>query len=257
MGDKKMRKLNNHGFAVSIVLYASATIIVLVLVIILSVLSSTNKGTLDLSDMVKEEVSGVTGMTYQLHNLVSNGSFENDSTSWTTDLLTINNTVQNRIDTTDFHSGSKSLYINPNGFQYQRLSGDLETGDKLYLGSYQYIKNLENTGLQVSIIYNGQKETGGNLATIVSSTEGTYDTNHTTNGFERYGVIVTVPTELELFVKVASVSNQEVTGYVDDVFVVNLTKTFGAGKEPTLNWCNSNLKYFNSVTTLTIYDSDE
>jgi len=31
--------------------------------------------------------------------------------------------------------------------------------------------------------------------------------------------------------------------YYDDVFLIDLTATFGAGNEPTKAWCDANLNY--------------
>ncbi len=54
-----MKKLNQKGFAVSIILYTAATIVVLVLLLILSLLSANNRNTNSIVDSVKEHVSGV------------------------------------------------------------------------------------------------------------------------------------------------------------------------------------------------------
>jgi hypothetical protein len=35
--------------------------------------------------------------------------------------------------------------------------------------------------------------------------------------------------------------NRDVTLYVDDLFVVDLTNAFGAGNEPTKEWCNEHI----------------
>lgn len=251
-----MRKLNEQGFAVSVVLYAAATIVVLVLILILSVLSTNNKNTLDLTDLVKEQVSGVTGDTYQLYNLISNGSFESEGISWTTDMNSVNNTLHNSVDTSNFHSGGKSLHITPNGWQFQRIQG-VSSGDKLYIGYYAHIINAQNGALTIAFSYNSLQASGGQSPTLIPSIEGSYSTNYTSSGFEKGGAIATVPSNNEIFIQVGSSSGNQIDAYVDDVVVVNLTKAFGAGKEPSIGWCNSNIKYFNGVTIITNYDDFE
>lgn len=248
--------MNNKGFAVSIVLYASATIMVLVLILILSVLSTNNKNVLELGDMVKEQVSGVTGDKYQLYNLISNSSFENDATSWSTDMMTTNNRLGNQVNLTVSRSGGKSLYISPRGWQYQKVQG-VSPGDKIYLGFYGYITAIQSGNLSVWISYNSRKAEGGTHGYRIQPLEGNDSMNHVTSGFERVGAIVKIPNDPEVFVQVGSGSTNNVTAYVDDIVVVNLTKVFGSGREPSLGWCNSNIKYFNGVTTITVYDDFE
>ncbi len=251
-----MKKLDNRGFAVTVVLYTSATIIVLVLILILSVLSTNNKNTLDLTDMVKEQVSGVTGTTYQLHNLISNGSFESGAASWSRGMLLVpDNTLWNQINSTTFRSGGKSLYISPNGWQWQRINS-VNPGDKLYLGSYVYVSSIRKGEVSVFISYNSEKATGGQYGTSAPRSSGSGVMARTTNGFEKLSAIYTVPADPEIFVEVGSSNgaSNDVTAYVDDIFVVNLTSVFGAGKEPSLDWCDANLKYFNSVISLTVFD---
>ncbi|MDE5587087.1 MAG: carbohydrate binding domain-containing protein [Bacilli bacterium] len=249
-----MRKVDNRGFAVSVLLYASVTIVVLVLILILSVLSINNENTLDLADMVKEQVSGVTGDTFQLYNLISNGSFENDGTSWTTDLYSTNNQLANVVDSSSFHSGSKSLYISSRGWQWQRIKG-VSPGDKIYVGFYAYVKIISGS-VVVSFSYNSQKSTGGQYGTTISPIEGDYSISHVTSDFERGGAIAVVPEDPEVFVQLGVASNNSAEAFVDDIVVVNLTKIFGAGNEPSLSWCNTNIKYFNGVTTITNYDDE-
>ncbi len=38
--------------------------------------------------------------------------------------------------------------------------------------------------------------------------------------------------------------------YADNVLLVDLTESFGAGNEPTIAWCDSNLKYFNTYSLI-------
>lgn len=246
-----MKRINNKGFAISVVLYASSTIIVLVLLLILSVLSTTSKNTYDLGEMVKEQVSGVTGTTYQLRNLVMNSSFENDGNGWTTNMTTVTNTLANSINTDNFHYGSKSIRINPRGWQYQKLSS-VSTGDKLYVLAYANVRSISGT-VTVGISNNSLKDSGGSNGSLLGATEGSFNFNRTTTGFERISAITTVGTNPEVFIQVGS--NSTTDSYIDDILVLNLTKTFGAGQEPSLAWCENNIKYFNSMSTLTLYDN--
>lgn len=251
-----MKKINNQGFAVTVMLYTSLSIIVLIMILLLSVLSTNNKNTLDLADMVKEQVSGVTGTTYQLHNLISNGGFESDAIGWSKGMLHADDTLYNQVNSTVFRSGGKSLYISPNGWQFQKING-VNPGDKIYLGSYVYASSIRKGGVYVCVSYNSKKATGGDYGAFVPLSSGNRYMAHTTNGFERLSAIYSVPDDPEIFVEVGAgrtASGNDVTAYVDDIFVVNLTSVFGEGKEPSLDWCDAHIKYFNSVAPLTIYD---
>jgi len=52
-------KLNNKGFAVSVILYSISAVIVLVLLLILTVDISNAKNSSNLIDKVKENISGL------------------------------------------------------------------------------------------------------------------------------------------------------------------------------------------------------
>lgn len=52
--------LNNKGFAVSIILYSISAIIIVVLLLILAVSATNAHNTRDISDKVKQEISGLT-----------------------------------------------------------------------------------------------------------------------------------------------------------------------------------------------------
>lgn len=54
----KKLKLNNKGFAVSIILYTAVILIVLILFLILSIMATITKNKIDVVDNIKEEVSG-------------------------------------------------------------------------------------------------------------------------------------------------------------------------------------------------------
>ena len=243
-----MKNLNNKGFAISVVLYATATIMILILILILSVLSVNNKNTLDLTDMIKEQVSGVTGETFQIYNLISNGGFENNSTSWTTDIENVNNSLTNQIDTTIFHSGEKSLKISHNGWQWQKIE-NISPGDKLYIAYHAYIDEIQNGGLTVSLVNQSKSE--------LPLLEGSYQKKNVTDGFEEGNAITQASDNSNIFLQVGASNKENITGYVDDIIVVNLTTIFGSGGEPSLEWCKTNIQYFNGITTITNYDENE
>lgn len=52
-------KLNNKGFAISIILYSISAVIILVLLLILAVERTNVNNTTNMSDKIKEELSGL------------------------------------------------------------------------------------------------------------------------------------------------------------------------------------------------------
>ena len=43
---------------------------------------------------------------------------------------------------------------------------------------------------------------------------------------------------------------QDVASYYDGFLCINLTETFGAGNEPTKEWCDKNISYFDGTTKI-------
>lgn len=56
---KNKKFLNNKGFAVSIILYSISTLVVIVLMLILAVEATNVRNTSNMSDKIKQEVSGL------------------------------------------------------------------------------------------------------------------------------------------------------------------------------------------------------
>ena len=46
--------------------------------------------------------------------------------------------------------------------------------------------------------------------------------------------------------------NATTNSYVDEVMIVDLTETFGAGNEPTKEWCDENINYFEGTTIIKV-----
>lgn len=251
-----MKKLSNKGFAASVVLYGASTIIILVLLLILSILSTGEKNVSGMADTIKMEASGVKGTTYQLRNMITNGGFEDGATGWTTDMITTNNTVYSEIVSDVYKSGTKSIHIIPNGWQNQRLSGAISKGDLIYFGASTDIRSLTVGGLSTGLVINRDKLIGSTHGIALEQFEGKYIDTTVSNGFIRKGLISTVGDDTEVFVQVGIAMASSGDAYVDNIVVINLTKTFGAGNEPNLAWCNANIEYFEGTTSITVYENE-
>ena len=94
----KKRVLNNKGFAVSLVLYTSVTLVVLILILIISILSTGWKSRSLIVDDIKKEVSGVEYKKFQsLGDIIITASDNKTSGQWhTTNIeLTFSKPTQN------------------------------------------------------------------------------------------------------------------------------------------------------------------
>ncbi len=251
-----MKKLNNRGFAASVVLYGASTIIILIMILILSILSTGENNVSRMVDTIKKEASGVTGTTYQLRNLVSNGSFERGASSWRRDMITTVDGLENEISSDDYKSGSQSLYIYPRGWQYQRLNGAISPGDKIYIGASVNLKLVAEGTLNAGLSTNGSKAEGKTNGIKLEEVEGSYSTSTVTDGFVKHGAIGLVKDDSEVFAQVGVSGSSTIEGYVDNIVAVNLTQVFGAGNEPSLAWCNENIDYFEGTLSITVYEDE-
>lgn len=252
-----MKKLNNKGFAASVVLYGASTIIIMVLLLILSILSTGEKNVSNMADTIKMEASGVKGTTYQLRNMITNGGFEDGATGWSRDMYQTTNTTYNEIVSNIYKSGTKSLHISPTGWQYQKLSGAISKGDKIYLGASTNSRSFASGGLSCGPTYNRDKlESNKSYGVALEEIEGKHTDTMVTNGFIRKGIISRVGDDTEVFAQVGIAAASSGDAYVDNIVVINLTKTFGAGNEPNLAWCNANIEYFEGTTSITIYENE-
>ena len=251
-----MKKLNNKGFAASVVLYGASTIIILVLLLILSILSTGEKNVSNMADTIKMEASGVKGTTYQLRNMITNGGFENGATGWRTTMIATTDGLENEVVSNVSKSGTKSIHIYPRGWQVQKLSGAISTGDKLYLGASIYQKASTYNGIHCSLGVNRDKGTGSWYGQFISPLEGRITFTTITDDFIRFGLIVAGGDDTDIFTQIGADSSSTSDGYIDDIVVINLTKTFGAGNEPDLAWCNANIEYFEGTTSITVYENE-
>ena len=89
---KKLSKLNNKGFAVSVILYTSVALVVLILFIIVSILSTNNKNKTLISDSIKKDVSGIEEKdTSAILGLINVSASDNVSSGlWHMDSFTLN-----------------------------------------------------------------------------------------------------------------------------------------------------------------------
>lgn len=169
-------------------------------------------------------------------NLAANGDMSSGTSSW---IFTGSVTE----DTINFNSALKSLKV-VNGFVRQNISRE-SVGDMFYISVFLY----KTSGTNASIVIYPYNTTVGPLATLLSTT----DFNSLSTGqWVRYSAIAT-ENNGGISIAVGAQSAQTFDLNFDDVLVINLTKCFGAGDEPTKEdmdtWLSnySPTKYFNGT----------
>lgn len=174
----------------------------------------------------------------QLKNLVRDGSFENVASNW-------NVWLAEPTDTSQAKDGKQSLKLGGDALAATQGTIPITVGHKYY--GREYIKTageLTAADCRFEII-------GG-----TSNGEHSYVIGWNRGNFPNWTAISNIidvvekPAEsygLRTFTVAGSVS-----AWVDSVVVVDLTEAFGAGNEPTKEWCDSHIPYFDGTIVLSL-----
>lgn len=210
-------------------------------------LKSLSTGTHDITCTVTSNsgktasVTKRTKITYDLYtisNIVENGSFEDD-TYWTLRNASYSTVVAK--------SGKRSVALQPN-INYSSVDRSISApiyGHKYYGITWFYTSDtFETVGQRFEWWLNDQR---GGLLTFgwknrTSSKWQWFSSVQELNGTD---YLTSTGWYIRNFV---TASNQ--VSYIDDIVIVDLTKTFGEGLEPTKAWCDKHIKYFNGTTTI-------
>lgn len=171
----------------------------------------------------------------KLVNLVTNGSFENGTTGW------VNVTPEMSVDTTVSVHGDSCLKCVGADKTYRWCHSNVFTvtqGHILY-SSVMAKNNDSKTAWGLYVNNNEKQSVNLNVGQVGS----THDT------FTKVSKRLTVP-ELEVYTinmllyGEQSTANSSLITYWDNVLCVDLTDCFGAGNEPSQDWCDKHINYF-------------
>lgn len=171
-------------------------------------------------------------------NLVWNGSYENGSSGW--------NNATNIV--SGGYTGSKSLKFNAGSSVDTHQTFDtakLKLNHKYY-GALMF-KSSSNfsKGDSRFELWAGDNMDGGDRLIFGRK-------NLKTTTWQRISSIQTITTDAYLnknwFIR-NLLHNPNSDSYTDDLIIVDLTETFGAGNEPTKEWCDANITYVDGVDT--------
>ena len=177
----------------------------------------------------------------QITNMIINGSFENGTIGWS--IAGINLSLSNLYSKFDNYS-----IQNYHSNQYNSLMSDaipVIVGHKYYVGSYSYTVNKGNGCMysDLNIIYDS-----------ASHWLGVEGCQENLNKWELLSEIKQVPNvnspTLSIAIATTTSTNNLQEGYGDGAFIIDLTETFGVGNEPTKEWCDENIDYFDGTQTI-------
>ena len=204
-----------------------------------------------------DKKSGVTNVT----NLVTNGSFKNGVTGWST---TMTKTPENSIGDWDILGTGLSLYHT--GDIYQFFS--VPSSNKVYLKFDGINTNCSgDTGLWI-IDSSKNIISKNNLPCSPSNDFKTYSTIYSTSVQEQY-LNITYHKTTTAFKDInkneknytllsnAHIGDDNIIAMpsegnilFNNIVVLDLTETFGAGNEPTQEWCDENISKFEGTTKI-------
>lgn len=194
---------------------------------------------------------------YTIVNLVDNGSFEKETNGWGT-YYPYNEGTYEYSTSTDFHvDGTYSLYIPTNGSVtggfLDGAIGNLNShipipnNHILYISAYVYHDNSFKMYVNLTVDVYNEALYGGFSGDPLFDVELSAD-KETTYKISTYGTI-NVPNDIVTNgnLVIGLYSRFGDSTYWDNVMVVDLTETFGAGNEPTKEWCDANIVYTTSI----------
>ena len=181
------------------------------------------------------------GNEYTITNMIKNGNFEKDAANWALSGASITSD--------DKYSGEKSLMLSPNttAMSTQTLSSTAPVLNHKYYGSIMY---KTASGLTAADNRFEWYNTDNSDALMVFANK-----KDTQGKWERLSGIgqITSTSYLDKSWYVRNfMVNATTNSYVDEVMIVDLTETFGAGNEPTKEWCDENINYFEGTTIIKV-----
>lgn len=179
---------------------------------------------------------------YTITNLIANGSFENGKNSFSF----LNNTD---ITNTLFLIGQNSA-VNEGANQYDgvRKYSDLAIpatpNHKYYFSSYIYTEKLGT----------GTCSNGVGIETTETTWQNVGYGQENLKIWEKRHGIITIPDVNNAKIKFNligySATDKLQKCYTDGILLVDLTETFGAGNEPSKEWCDQHIEYFDGTKVI-------
>lgn len=196
----------------------------------------------------KISLLSTTPVAYTATNVVKNGSFENGTTNW---LDMINSKIQNSEEYKYY--GNSSVMASPidptyteNYFLQSDNSGNKAKTSILKDNKYYCQVEYLSKDSTVQLILHADNWKG---------TEGIYYSNgQASAAWNKLSLYIDKKTSenSQMYIRLDNDNvGKNAISYFDGYTCINLTETFGAGNEPSKEWCDQNISYFDG--TITIY----
>lgn len=162
-------------------------------------------------------------------NLIQNSSFENGSDNWLLSGTEITANVSK--------TGKNSIQFNPNVTATSTQSMNTPIANHIYYGGLQFLSsNTFTTADSRFEWFIGDAPNSMMVFSWKNEKAPTWKklTNRTS---------LDAPNSGNWVIRNFLVNPNEIS-YADDLFIIDLTEIYGAGNEPSKEWCDSNIKYF-------------
>ena len=169
---------------------------------------------------------------YTITNMIINGSFEDGLTGWTIEGDNNTNSIVSDVSLIGSNSFKRGI-TDKEATNYLSQQIDWIKDHKYYYFMYGYINSNGQQTLYADIFMKGYA--------IKMEAD--------SNSFKRGSSIYT-PTTTEKRGISFNWNANNVETFVDGLALIDLTETFGAGNEPTKEWCDKNIPYFDGTTKI-------
>jgi len=182
--------------------------------------------------------------SYQITNMFVNGSFEDGFTGWNSNLFNKGGVT---LSTTQQSHGNNSIYVKAIGDKKEKAAG--------YLTPISLIKDHKYY-FSVDTYFNDYSSGFGVIGVLIDASGDQKRANYNSN------ILYQWQKSSRLFTATTSASHADIRigqvfsadsvyeAYVDSVILIDLTEAFGAGREPSKEWCDENIKYFDGTISI-------
>ena len=185
----------------------------------------------------------ITPSTYEITNLVTNGSFEEGIDGWYNSSFIESSSEYSK-------TGKRSLKLttdNVQSFPRFNISTDVERLNHIIYMRTDYYKNDASLSIHLYLLNSNTLTSWPTDAKSYTASEH----NKVINAWDSKSMIRTLEYNYISNIMLAQGNDAGIGSiYYDDVIIVDLTETFGAGNEPSLEWCDENIYWFEGTTKI-------
>lgn len=188
-------------------------------------------------------------LNYEITNMISNGSFENDFMGWNSNY---DNAGGVTLSTEVSSTGKKSIYVSAVGDSKEKAAAykneiSLKSDHKYYFSVDYYLESFVK----------GNKTLASFVKPDVTNAIHFSFESDKLNTWLKVNEIFTANEDMNYNdIRFGHVYAEDSTFslYMDSIILIDLTESFGFGNEPTEQWCNENIKWFDGTIKIN-YDN--